>query len=154
MFTQRKHDATVTEVQCEIVSLNLVALFQGLLTVHLLLSCSPRPSHHPVFECLQQYHLLYQGAVTYMSPVEQGCISIVYNTVQDQTLYSEKACRGKSSVHLSEPWQTHEAAIHPCTGHSCLFSAWLTIHAVNYVVKLFLFVPNEKHTLINLVWPN
>ena len=148
MFTQRKHDATLTEVQCEIVSPNLVALFQGLLTVHLLLSCSPRPSHHPVFDYLQN-RLQYQGVVTYMSAVEQ-----VYNTVQGQTLYSEKACRGKSSVHLSEPWQTHEAAICPCTGHSCLFSVWLTIHAVNFVVKLFLFVPNEKHTLINLVWPN
>ena len=137
-------------------SLVLLAFFS---TVNLLLSCSPRPSHHPVFDCLQNnlhyhLHLQYQGVNHLYVTCWRGHISIAYNTILERTMYSEEACWGKSSVHLSEPWQTREAAIRPLTGHSCLFSACLAIHAVNYAVKFFLFVPNEKHTLINLVWHN
>ena len=55
----------------------------------------------------------------------------------------------KNPVQLSELWQTHKATISPPTGYSCLFSAWLAIHAVNYVVKLF--VSNEN--IINFIWP-
>ena len=141
MFTQRKHDATLTEVQCEIVSPNLVALFQGLPTVHLLLSCSPRPSHHPVFDCLQN-HLQYQGVLFTILYKTKHCT--VRRHAGVKVLYT--------SVSHGRPMRLQFT--HACTGHSCLFSAWLTIDAVNYVVKLFLFVPNEKHTLINLVWSN
>ena len=43
-------------------------------------------------------------------------------------------------------WNPFKAAI-------AMHCAWLAIHAVNYVAKLFLFVPIEEH-VINLVQPN